>query len=126
VKGLADVSIHSVIAQVSKLTGSDIGGTSVPPMVSYIDMRLIPGAEHHDELEARALGGPGTTGDLSMWINRKEDRTYVMVSFPDTEQAHTSVNRYLRHLRNVLRTVADTGDYRVVRQADARQEVETA
>jgi len=126
VKGLADVSIHSVIAEVSKLTGSDIGGTSVPPMVSYIDMRLIPGAEHHDELEARALGGPGTTGDLSMWINRKEDRTYVMVSFPDTEHAHTSVDRYLRHLRNVLRTVADAGDYRVVRQADARQEVETA
>jgi hypothetical protein len=90
-------------------SGSGISATTVPPMVSYIDMRRFPGAELPGLDQIVALGGPGNTGDVSFWINRKSKRTYVMASYPDTPTAHASVTRYLTGLGEVIaRTAAGT------------------
>lgn len=88
------------------------GDAAVPPMVSYLDMRHAPGARDWAGAGAEVLVGPGHTADVSMWLNRLADRTYLKVQHPGTPVARESVSRYVAHLRHVLREIALTGDYR--------------
>jgi hypothetical protein len=86
--------------------GSQVSSTAVPPMVSYLDMRRFRGAELPGLDQIVALGGPGNTGDVSLWINRKRQRTYVMAAYPSTPTAKASVQAYLNELSDVITRTA--------------------
>jgi hypothetical protein len=98
--------VNAVMAAMGN--GSEVSSTAVPPMVSYIDMRRFPGAEIPGVDQITALGGPGNTGDVSFWINRRSERTYVMASFPNTPAAQESVSAYLAALADVVARTAQT------------------
>jgi hypothetical protein len=98
--------VNAVMAAMGN--GGAVGATAVPPMVSYIDMRRFRGAEIPGVDQITALGGPGNTGDVSLWINRRSDRTYVMASFPNTPTAQASVSAYLAALADIVVRTAQT------------------
>ncbi|HEX4110530.1 MAG TPA: condensation domain-containing protein [Solirubrobacteraceae bacterium] len=107
-RAAAAMPARAVVDAVTSATGggAQVSATTVPPMVSYIDMRRFAGAELPGTDQIVALGGPGNTGDVSLWINRKRQRTYVMASYPNTPTAHASVTDYLAALGDVItRTV---------------------
>jgi exopolysaccharide biosynthesis predicted pyruvyltransferase EpsI len=79
-------------------------------MVSYLDMRRFRGAELPGLDQIVALGGPGNTGDVSLWINRKRQRTYVMAAYPSTPTAKASVQAYLNGLSDVITRTASRPD----------------
>jgi hypothetical protein len=83
-----------------------VSSTAVPPIVSYLDMRRFRGAELPGADEIVGIAGPGSTADVSLWINRKSERTYVAVSHPDTPTARASVSAYVASLRDVLARTA--------------------
>jgi len=103
--------VNAVMAAMGN--GAQVSTTAVPPMVSYIDMRRFPGADLPGVDQITALGGPGNTGDVSLWINRRSDRTYVMASFPNTPTAQESVSAYLAGLADVVARTAQTASLAV-------------
>ncbi|GHF68917.1 hypothetical protein FHX82_003507 [Amycolatopsis bartoniae] len=111
-QSLARVSLLRVA---ELLPGLDPQGdaAAVPPMVSYLDMRHAPGAREWASSNVTALVGPGQTADVSMWLNRLAERTYLKAQYPDTPAARTAVPRYVTHLVEVLREIARTGGYRL-------------
>lgn len=115
-KAATDVPARAIVDYAAKFGGVKVGATAVPPMVSYLDMRRLPGAELPGVDDAHALGGPGTTGDVSMWLNRRTDRTYALMSYPDNATAAASIDRYFRAITELIRAVA----------AGERVDIETA
>jgi hypothetical protein len=111
-QGLAKVSLLRVAELVPGLDPQG-DAAAVPPMVSYLDMRHAPSSGEWDALNVTALVGPGQTADVSMWLNRLANRTYLKAQHPDTDAARASVPRYLEHLKGVLREVARTGQYSI-------------
>jgi hypothetical protein len=90
------------------------------PMVSYLDLRTAPGARNWAMADPRVLVGPCDSRDVSMWVNRLRDRTYVCARYPDTPTARANVARYLERLRDILRAVAASDTGRLTRQAAER------
>lgn len=80
------------------------------PIVSYGDGRHVPGSRDWAAANCHSLEGPGTSGEVHLWVNRLWDRTYLKTRYPDTPAAQRNVPRFLTHLRDVLHTVALTGD----------------
>jgi condensation domain-containing protein len=103
--------VNAVMAAMGN--GSQVSTTAVPPMVSYIDMRRFRGAELEGADQITALGGPGNTGDVSLWINRRSERTYVMASFPNTPTAQESVSAYIAALAEVVARTAEAASLSV-------------
>ncbi|HWC22132.1 MAG TPA: condensation domain-containing protein [Flexivirga sp.] len=105
-KAATDVPARAIVDYAAKFGGVKVGATAVPPMVSYLDMRRLPGAELPGVDDIHALGGPGTTGDVSLWINRRTDRTYALMSYPDNPRAAASIDHYFRAITELIRAVA--------------------
>ncbi|NNG38093.1 hypothetical protein HJ588_02235 [Flexivirga sp. ID2601S] len=112
-RAATDTPARSIVDYAAKFGGVKVGATAVPPIVSYIDLRRIPGAELPGVDDVHALGGPGTTGDVSMWINRGSDRTYALMSYPDTPEAAVSIDRYFRAITELIRAAAAGEDVTV-------------
>ncbi|GHC40324.1 hypothetical protein GCM10010507_13120 [Streptomyces cinnamoneus] len=107
----AGVTPMRVMELAPELAGTVQPGTAAAyPMVSYLDGRHVPGSRDWAAADYNGLEGPGTSGEVNLWVNRLWDRTYVKTRYPDTPAARRNVPRFLNHLRDVLRTVARTGD----------------
>ncbi len=86
-------------------------GTSVKPrfVVSFMDVRFAPMADHWHEWNARALRSKQYDHDVYIWINRTPRGLNIAARYPNTETATTNVHRYVGALRRILDDVVDTG-----------------
>lgn len=95
---LAAVPFKRAMDLVSDQLG-EASGNGVAMMVSLMDFRKMDGAN------ARGLGiyiDMLSHGGINMWVTRNPDKTIVTVSYPDTEDAADSVDRYLGVLRSAF------------------------
>lgn len=110
-KELADVSYHRVL----ELVTPEIGITTRPgwsaPMISYVDVRKLPGADIVSSVNGGLFGNQGSSDEVYMWINRFEDETGMTFMYPGTEVARSSIERYYAKISEIFLAVADTGDY---------------
>ena len=96
-KQLAAVPFKRAMDLVSDQLGVSTNGVEM--MVSLMDFRKMAGA---------AASGLGiyidmlSHGGINMWITRNPDKTIITVSYPDTEEAVDSVDRYLGVLRSAF------------------------
>lgn len=87
------------------------------PFVSFTDMRVIPGTHRWSEWNARPLVRMKTRGNrVNTWIHRTHEGVWVTARYPSTEAAHAGVATYADRVRDVLQSVANTGDYVLARQ----------
>lgn len=110
-KELIDTSIHRAI----ELAGP-AGGIRTPRgwtarMLSYVDVRRIPGVEMFDLIGGGLWGSRGTANELYTWLNRFPDVSKLSVVFPDTPRADAAVERYLATMREIFAAVAADGEY---------------
>ncbi|MBH1937495.1 acyltransferase papA2 [Streptomyces sp. AV19] len=83
------------------------------PFVSFIDLRVIPGARRWDEWNARPLVRMKSRGSkVNFWVNRTDEGVWLTARHPGTETAGDAVARFVERVRGVLHSVAKTGDYR--------------
>ncbi|MBB5917548.1 hypothetical protein BJY24_006460 [Nocardia transvalensis] len=110
-KDLLDVSLHRVL----ELTTPDMGIRTRPgwtaPMLSYVDVRKITGAEMFDKINGGLYGSSASAGEVFTWVNRLPEQTKLSLLFPDTPQARESIDRYVKALTAIITTVAAQGDY---------------
>lgn len=83
-------------------------------MLSYLDVRVVPGADRWDEWKAHALGKVSFGDGVYMWINRTERGVYVTSRFPATDIGRANVLRFIGRLGEILGEVA-RGEAPVVR-----------
>ncbi|WP_216372948.1 condensation domain-containing protein [Streptomyces tailanensis] len=92
----------------------ELAGASSAPrfIVSYMDMRAVPGREHWAEWNVRALGRSVRGDHLVVWFHhRADDGVSVTAVHPDTPLAGINVGAFLDRVRQVMNMVAVTGDY---------------
>ncbi|MDJ0395141.1 condensation domain-containing protein [Rhodococcus sp. G-MC3] len=76
-------------------------------MISYIDYRtLLRGEGTH--LRAHHISNATTADDAQFWITRTGDGLSLRARFPDTEQAHAVIDRFVEQLTQVVRS--NTGE----------------
>ncbi|NKY48565.1 condensation domain-containing protein [Nocardia cerradoensis] len=112
-KELAQVCVHRVL----ELAADDprihtrLGFSA--PMVSYVDVRRMAGAEMFDRINGGLYGNRASSSEVYLWINRFPDITQLSMVFPDTPRAHEAVAQYLSTLTKLCRDIALTGTERV-------------
>ncbi|RZS44745.1 condensation domain-containing protein [Herbihabitans rhizosphaerae] len=99
---LAQIPLHAVIAMLA----SDGESLSIPPMVSYVNGRGLPGAADYTACDARLLPGPDNAADVSMWFNWMPDYVNVVTQLPDTPEASATAPP---HLARVVETIRAAG-----------------
>ncbi|MFE3795440.1 condensation domain-containing protein [Nocardia tengchongensis] len=112
-KDLAAVSVHRVLELVTPELGIRTEPGWAAPMVSYVDVRKMAGADMFDAIKGGMYGSRASAGEVYLWVNRFHDVTTLSLLFPDTAQAHASVERYVKTLLGIVTAVAADGDYAV-------------
>lgn len=119
-KTLADVSYHRVL----ELVTDDIGITTEPgwsaPMISYVDVRKLPGADIVSSVNGGLFGNQGSSDEVYMWINRFEEQTGATFMYPGTDVARESIELYYAKISEIFLSVARTGDYSFAEAAAGR------
>lgn len=110
-KDLTDVSFHRVLELVRPQDGIDVAPGWSVPMVSYIDVRKLPGVEMFDAINGAMYGNRGSSEEVFMWVNRFADATSLTLLYPDTPTGHQSVHDYVRRFIEIMNVVANDGDY---------------
>jgi hypothetical protein len=78
-------------------------------VVSFMDVRFAPAAEHWPDWNARALRSKQYQHDVYIWINRTPQGINIAARYPNTELATARVHEYIGTFRALLTEVADTG-----------------
>ncbi|MFI1913786.1 condensation domain-containing protein [Nocardia sp. NPDC020380] len=112
-KKLSGVSLHRVVELLQGTPGFHVREGWFAPMLSFLDVRKLPGAAILSEMDAGVFGSRGSSEEVYLWLNWLDDGVSLAALFPDTPTAHASVRTYLETFRRVLTSVAATGDYRV-------------
>lgn len=96
---LGEVPVPQVIEAMGGLrrTRSDIF------MVSYVDYRLLPGADRHRTIDAHHISNATTADDAQFWISRTDDGLALRARHPDTLTAHRTIRRFTDELIRTLR-----------------------
>ncbi len=113
-KELTDISFHRVLELAEPpRDGLDVvPGWSVP-MISYIDVRKLPGVEIFEAGNGCLFGNRGSSEEVYMWVNRfPPTTTSITFLYPNTDIARESVQRYVERFVEVISTAAEQGDYR--------------
>ncbi|NED78200.1 hypothetical protein G3I51_38960 [Streptomyces sp. SID9944] len=105
------------LARVSPLRVAELAGLSlqsddsaVLPIVSYIDGRHAQGSRDWEAANCHGLYDSSPSSEVMMWVNRRWDRTYMKVTYPDTPEARVNVPRFCDRLKQVVRQIARDGD----------------
>ncbi|WP_439032650.1 condensation domain-containing protein [Gordonia terrae] len=110
-KELTDISFHRVLELVEPSDGVAVRSGWSVPMVSYIDVRKLPGVEIFEAGNGCLFGNRGSSEEVYMWVNRFSGSTSITLLYPNTEIARESVERYVARFVEVMATVAAEGDY---------------
>ncbi|OZC88323.1 acyltransferase [Rhodococcus sp. 06-418-1B] len=110
-KALSDVSYHRVLELVTPDTGIRTRPGWSAPMISYVDVRTLPGADIVSSVNGGLFGNQGSSDEVYMWINRFQNETGTTFMYPGTDIARDSVARYNAKISEILKSVATTGDY---------------
>ena len=117
---LADVGVHRVLelADGDPRIRSSLGFAA--PMVSYVDVRRMEGAEMFDKINGGLYGNRASSSEVYLWVNRFPDMTSLSMVFPDTPRAHEAIDRYLSTLTALCGDIA-ANDRNEVAVAGAEQ-----
>ncbi|HWC22130.1 MAG TPA: condensation domain-containing protein [Flexivirga sp.] len=97
-------------AQIPFASIADLLGIDSAPrfVVSFVDVRHLPGAAQFDAARARALRSIRYSDDeFYFWVVRARDGINVSVRHPNNPTATRGVERYLREFTAVLRELAE-------------------
>lgn len=99
---------------VPSVRACELAGVAHAPrfIMSYMDMRAVPGREHWTRWNVRGLGRSIRGDHVVVWFHhRADDGVSVTAAHPDTPVAGINVRAYLERVRRVMNMVAATGGY---------------
>lgn len=99
--------------RVSELLGADYRQTAPDPfsLLSYMDLRDLPGAREWVRWNARLLTRISDSGKACLWAMCSPEGLYLFARYPDTDLAATNIARFVGAVRDIVRCVARTGNF---------------
>jgi mycolipenoyl-CoA---2-(long-chain-fatty acyl)-trehalose mycolipenoyltransferase / long-chain-acyl-CoA---trehalose acyltransferase len=85
--------------------------TVVRPLTvfSYMDGRMLPGADRWGDWRAHAFGKVSVGDEAYVWVNRTVNGLYMTCRYPSTDVAHASMAEYVEQTRSALLAIAREG-----------------
>ncbi|MEV0245895.1 condensation domain-containing protein [Nocardia sp. NPDC050712] len=108
-KWLSNVSLHRVVELLEAQEGFHVRRGWVAPMLSFLDLRKLPGAELFAALDFSFFGSRGTSEEVYTWVQRTDDMIWAASLFPDTPLAGGAMTRYCDVLTRVMESIARAG-----------------
>ncbi|MFC9993939.1 condensation domain-containing protein [Nocardia sp. NPDC127526] len=108
-KWLSNVSLHRVVELLESQEGFHVRRGWVAPMLSFLDLRKLPGAELFSALDFSFFGSRGTSEEVYTWVQRTDDMIWAASLFPDTPIAGGAMTRYCDVLTRVMESIAHSG-----------------
>jgi hypothetical protein len=72
-------------------------------VISFVDIRFIPGADQFDAVRARALRSPARSNDeVYLWVVRATSGMNISARFPDTPVATKAFETFIEAVRDVM------------------------
>ncbi|WP_194814706.1 condensation domain-containing protein [Nocardia sp. XZ_19_385] len=105
-KWLSNVSLHRVVELLEAQEGFHVRRGWVAPMLSFLDLRKLPGAELFSALDFSFFGSRGTSEEVYTWVQRTDDMIWAASLFPDTPLAAGAMTRYCDVLTRVMESIA--------------------
>ncbi|WP_306360926.1 condensation domain-containing protein [Nocardia sp. CC227C] len=102
---LSEVSLHRVVELLESQAGFEVERGWVAPMLSFLDMRKLPGAELFTALNFSFFGSRGTSEEVYSWVQRTHDMIWMASLFPETDIAARSMTRYCDALTEVMESI---------------------
>ncbi|MFI9251618.1 condensation domain-containing protein [Streptomyces sp. NPDC053069] len=95
------------LARVLRLLGADFRPTSpdLYSIVSYVDARVVPGADRWTGQKAYALIRVSYGDQVCVWVNRLYEGLWLACRYPDTDVAYKNLRRYIEALRDLVLSV---------------------
>lgn len=97
------VRVHRIIEEHLGMPLDDVGHRQ---LFSYMDVRLVPGADRWDDAQATIVTGGGEDTNVSQWIFRQPARTTLQAILPGTPEAVTSTAAFYGRMGKHLRAAA--------------------
>lgn len=110
-KSLSEVSLHRVVELIPEDSDIVVPDGWVVPMVSFIDVRKLPGAQMFDHINGGVFGNRGSSEEVYLWVNRFPEYTVMTLLYPDTTTAGESIGHYVARFSDMFRAVATAGDH---------------
>ncbi|GGF39748.1 condensation domain-containing protein [Williamsia phyllosphaerae] len=110
-KTMSEVSLHRVLELVPQDSTISIPAGWSVPMVSYLDVRKLPGGDMFDKVNFSVFGNRGSSEEVFIWVNRFPEGTKMSFLYPRTDEAETSIKLYVDRMLEIFSTIAATGDY---------------
>jgi condensation domain-containing protein len=90
-----------------------LGVNSTPRFViSFVDIRFVPGEDQFDAVRARALRSPATSDDeFYLWVVRAGSGLNISARFPSNPVARESFETYMATVHDVLLEVAGVAQF---------------
>jgi hypothetical protein len=110
-KALSEVSLHRVVELIPADSGITVPDGWVVPMVSFIDVRKLPGAQMFDHINGGVFGNRGSSEEVYLWVNRFPEYTVMTLLYPDTATAADSIEHYIERFTEITSAVATAGDH---------------
>jgi hypothetical protein len=77
-------------------------------VISFVDIRFIPGADQFDAVRARALRSPASSNDeVYLWVVRARSGMNISARFPDNPVAAEAFETFMETVRDVLVEIGD-------------------
>lgn len=99
--------------RVSELLGVDFRKAAPDPfsLLSYMDLRNLPGAQDWNRWNARLLTRISDSGKACLWAMCSPDGLYLFARYPDTALAATNIARFVGAVHTIAQSVARTGNF---------------
>ncbi|MGW4846844.1 condensation domain-containing protein [Nocardia brasiliensis] len=85
--------------------------TREPGFVTLLDLRAAD-TELGADSDTRIFTAEGTTSTVSIWLGRNNTEYFVCIGAPDLPRTWEQAGDYVHLLRQILETIAKSGDYR--------------
>lgn len=108
-RSLSAVSLHRVVELLESREGFEVRRGWVAPMLSFLDLRKVPGSELFSAMDFSFFGSRGTSEEVYTWVQRTDDMIWMASLFPDTEVAAGSMARYSGLLTRTMESIARAG-----------------
>lgn len=99
---LPAMKVYDIVEQALGVKLSQVGERF---MLSYMDLRHLPGASTWSAADAVLVSRGGRDSNVASWVMREESEMHVLSIFPGTNEALDSIQRLYDHAGRLLRSL---------------------
>ncbi len=104
-RSIGDLPARKVYEIVEEALGIKLSSVGQSFLLSYMDLRIIPGADRWKAADTVLVSRAGRDTNVSTWLFREADRIHAVILLPGTDEARTNVYAFYHQVGDTLRSL---------------------